>query len=254
MSDNTENKTITGRLHLLDAIRGAAMISMIAYHFCFDLFVMYKGVRYWSQKPPVFAWEQITCFCFIILSGFVWNYGKKKCIKRGLFVSFLGIVITVVTMIMSPELPIYYGVLFFLGAAMILMYPLSFILDKIPALPVLIASTLMFLLTFSIRAGYIGIYTTKLIKLPESLYRYDLLTPVGFPTKDFLSGDYFPLIPWIFMYTGGYALFRLIAKKESFKRIASLKLPVLSFIGRKSLWFYMVHQPVCLGILMLIMR
>ncbi|MCR5734980.1 MAG: DUF1624 domain-containing protein [Lachnospiraceae bacterium] len=249
-----EIKTHSPRLHLLDAYRGLVVLMMTAYHFCFDLFVLYGGDRTWSSKKPVFAWEQFICSSFILLSGFVWNYGKKHCIKRGLLISACGLIVTIVTVIANPGFPIYYGVLFFIGAATILLLPISPALEKVPASVVLTVSLILFLLTYGFRLGYLGIYTKKLVSLPETLYRYDFLTPLGFPKKGFISGDYFPLIPWFFLYICGHSLYHLIAKKESFIRIASVKLPVLDFIGRHSLIIYMLHQPLCLLLLMVIMR
>ena len=256
MQSITQNKTDRNvtRLHLLDAYRGFVVLMMIAFHFCYDVFVLYKGQTDWPRLPAVFLWEQYICWSFNLLSGFVWNYGRRNSIKRGVTVNLCGLAVTFVTAIAMPEAPILYGVLTFLGCAMILMVPLARVLDRLLALPVLIVSFLLFLLTFSIPRGGIGIYTRQLIRLPESFYSSDLLTPLGFPKRGFVSSDYFPLIPWIFLYICGYALNRLLSDNERFKAIASTKIPVLDFIGRHSLLLYMLHQPVIMAICMLIFR
>ncbi|MCR5108214.1 MAG: DUF1624 domain-containing protein [Lachnospiraceae bacterium] len=242
------------RLHLLDAYRGFVVLVMIVYHFCFDLFFIYRGDHLWPNKLPVFLWQQFICCSFIFLSGFVWKYGQRNCIKRGLSVSLCGIIVTVVTMIAAPSSPVYYGILTFLGAAMILMLPVSKVLDGISPLKVLIVSACLFLLTFSMNRGYLGIYFIKLIKLPSFLYRYDILTPLGLPKYNFISSDYFPFFPWIFLYVCGYELNCLVADNKDFIRLASVKIPVLDTIGKHSLIIYMIHQPLCMLILMLIYR
>ena len=254
MQKNTQEKTspTSKRLHLLDAYRGFVVLMMIAFHFSYDVFVLYKGQTDWPRLTPVFLWEQYICWSFNLLSGFVWSYGRKNSIKRGVIVNLCGLAVTFVTILAMPQAPILYGVLTFLGCAMILMVPLSKLLDRLPALPVLIGSFLLFLVTFSIPRGGIGIYTKQLIRLPEAFYSSDLLTPLGFPKRGFVSSDYFPLIPWIFLYICGYALNRLFADNEKFKAFASIKIPVLDFIGRHSLLFYMLHQPVIMLICMLI--
>ncbi|MCR4924120.1 MAG: DUF1624 domain-containing protein [Lachnospiraceae bacterium] len=243
------------RLHLLDAYRGFVVLVMIAYHFCYDLFVIFKGQNSWIYDPRVFAWEQYICISFIFLSGFVWNLSNKKSFKRGLIVSLLGILVTFVTFIFDPSIAIYYGVLFLIGASMLFMVPLSKILDRFPPLPVFLLSLLLFFITYSIPSGYLGFYRLRLFKLPDCLYNHKLLIPFGFPTPDFTSSDYFPLIPWLFLYISGYGFCRLLQTtgvlyREKFLKCVSTRIPFLDFIGKHSLTFYILHQPLCYVLLL----
>ncbi len=247
-------KENSGRLFLIDAYRGFVVLAMIAFHFCYDAYVIFMGRYDWPLLKPVFIWEQFICISFNLISGFVWVYGKKNCIKRGVIVNLCGLLVTFVTFIAMPEAPIIYGVLTFLGCAMIIMLPLSKLLDRIPALYVLLFSLILFIFTFGISRGGFGIYSHVLIRLPEAFYEYDILTPLGFPKKGFISSDYFPLIPWIFLYVCGYALNRLLSKKTEFMRFASKKIPVLSFVGMHSLIIYMIHQPLCMLVCILLFR
>ena len=244
--------TTKKRLYLLDAYRGFVILVMIAYHLCYDIFVIFKGNWEWQRLTPVFIWEQYICWSFNLLSGFVWSFGRTNAIKRGCIVNLCGLIVTFVTFLIMPEAPIIYGVLTFLGCAMIILYPLAKLLDKLPARPVLVCSFILFLLTFAIPRGGIGIYTHILLPLPASLYRSRLLTPLGFPHAGFVSSDYFPLIPWIFLYICGYALNRLLVDNERFIMFASKKIPVLGALGRHSLLAYMLHQPICYLICLLI--
>ncbi|MBQ7259836.1 MAG: DUF1624 domain-containing protein [Lachnospiraceae bacterium] len=245
---DTRNK----RLYLLDAYRGFVILVMTAFHFCFDYFVIFKGNWGWPRLTPVFIWEQYICWSFNLLSGFVWNYGRKNCIRRGVIVNICGLAVTFVTFLIMPDTPILYGVLTFLGCAMIIMLPLSKLLDRLPAVSVLICSFCLFLLTFSVPNGGLGIYNHMIIPLPRQLYRSRLLTPLGFPHPGFVSSDYFPLIPWIFLYICGYALNRLLSSNRRFIRFASLRIPPLEFLGRHSLLSYMLHQPLCYLVCMLL--
>ncbi len=248
MDDNKE------RLYLLDSYRGLVILNMIAYHFCYDVFVIFKGNYAWQFLLPVFIWEQFICWSFNLISGFVWSFGKKNCLKRGIIVNLCGLFVTFVTFLAMPSAPIIYGVLTFLGCAMILMLPISKLLDRLPALPVLICSFLLFLATFPLSRGGLGIYTHVLFPLPESLYRYRLLTPLGIPARGFFSSDYFPFIPWIFLYICGYSLSRILLKNEAFLSIAKTRVPFLEAIGRHSLLIYMLHQPLCYLVCMFIFR
>ncbi|HAG69968.1 MAG TPA: hypothetical protein DCL38_08340 [Lachnospiraceae bacterium] len=240
------------RLYLLDAYRGVVILSMIAYHFCFDWFVIFHGSSGWPGLKPVFIWEQSICWSFNLLSGFVWNYGRKNCVKRGVIVSLCGFLVTFVTFLVMPNAPVIYGVLTFLGFAMIIMLPLSRLLDRVPASLLAPCSFALFLLTFSVPRGGLGIYTRILIPLPPALYRLRLLTPLGFPHPGFVSSDYFPVIPWILLYVTGYSLNRLLSGNTAFISIASVKVPVLTALGRHSLLIYMLHQPLCYLICMLL--
>ncbi len=241
------------RLYLLDAYRGFVILMMTAFHFCFDYFVIFKGNWAWPRLPAVFIWEQYICISFNLLSGFVWNYGRKNCIRRGVTVNICGILVTFATFLIMPETPIIYGVLTFLGCAMIIMLPLSKLTDRFPPALVLVCCLALFLFTFSVPTGGLGIYNHILIPLPEQLYQSRLLTPLGFPHAGFVSSDYFPLIPWIFLYVCGYSLNRLLSSNEGFIRVASsIRIPVLEALGRHSLLAYMLHQPICYLVCMLL--
>ncbi|MCR5788943.1 MAG: DUF1624 domain-containing protein [Lachnospiraceae bacterium] len=240
------------RLYLLDALRGFVVLMMIAFHFCYDYFVIFGGNYEWPLKRSIFIWEQSICCSFNLISGFVWRFGKKNCIRRGVIVNLCGFAVTFATLLIMPEMPILYGVLTFLGCAMILMLPLSKLLDRLPALPGVLISLALFLATFCIPRGGLGFYDHLLFPLPQALYHSALLTPLGFPYIGFYSSDYFPLIPWIFLYICGYFLNRLLLAKESVTRFLTYRIPPLEWIGRHSLLLYMLHQPVCYGVCLLL--
>ena len=254
-SDPVENTPVASglkpfpRLHLLDGYRGLVILVMIAYHFSYDLFVLLKGNYNWPAITGVFIWEQYICWSFNLLSGFVWQLGKKHCIKRGIIVNLCGFLCTFVTMIIMPEAPIIFGVLNLLGCAMILMYPISYVVRKVKPVVGAIVSFVLFLITYGFPWGYIGIYRLPLVLLPNSLYVSDIFAPYGFPSRTFVSSDYFPIFPWLFLYVTGFFLWKIISPIPAFQRIATRKIPVLDFIGKHSLAFYLIHQPVCFGLI-----
>ncbi len=115
----------------------------------------------------------------------------------------------------------------------------------------IIVYLIIFALTKHVPNGYIGTRYHALMYLPEALYRFPVLTPLGLPTADFTSGDYFPVIPWIFLYMTGYHLSGFLLSNPIIKKAGSKKIPVLSWLGTKSLLVYIIHQPVCYGIIWL---
>jgi uncharacterized membrane protein len=73
---------------------------------------------------------------------------------------------------------------------------------------------------------------------------------VGFTTHKPATEDYVPLFPWAGVVFVGIGVGRALAR-TSFRLLAPLAAAPrwLTFIGRHSLAFYMVHQPILLGAL-----
>ena len=73
----------------------------------------------------------------------------------------------------------------------------------------------------------------------------------GFFPRGFFSTDYFPLLPWLFLFWAGYFLHFCMgrARMEPLRR--SVCAP-LGWLGRHSLGIYLLHQPVIYGGLLLL--
>ena len=207
------------REHLIDALRGAAVLSMVAFHFCYDVFIVLGRDPDWYERRPVFLWQQSICWCFILVSGYIWRRGRRGAWKRGLLLNLCGVLVTAVTRLAVPEETVWFGVLSFLGCAVLLLIPLEKPLEK----------------------------------LPPALYT-PLLTPLGLPYPGFRSGDYFPLLPWFFLYLTGFSLAPLLRRSSVWRELAQKKLEPLGWIGRKSLWIYLLHQPLCLALAWVLFR
>ena len=234
------------RYSLIDAIRGIAVVNMILYHLCYDVFCAF-GI--WSDFylfVPAVIWERLICCTFIVISGISLHFTRHGW-RRGIIVLLCGIVITVATVWLTPDQSILFGVLSFLGCAMLLTYALRKLLDRIKPLAGMIVFFLLFMLFYGIPNGFIGLFSCPLIHLPEALYQYKWLSIIGFQSKDFFSADYFPFLPWLFLYLFGYQLWRYLKDKQ-LDRFFYRRIPVLDFIGRHSLIIYMAHQPILYGI------
>ena len=239
------------RLHGIDALRGFTVLSMVAYHFLYDVNIIYGQNPDWYRLPQVFFWQQCICWSFILISGFVWPWGKKKSLHRGLTVNFWGLVITAVTCLVTPTEAIWFGVLNFLGCAMLLLIPLDKQLKRLNPWLGLGLCFLLFLLFRHVDSGWLGLGSFRLL-LPAGLYSTRLLTPLGFPYPGFRSSDYFPLLPWFFLYLCGYFLNGVFAAHPRWQRPLTCKLPVLDTVGRKALPIYLIHQPLCMLVCVII--
>lgn len=242
--------TESRRYSLLDAIRAVAVINMIAFHLCYDIFCAFGVWPEFYRALPAVIWERFICCTFIIVSGISMNFSRHG-YRRGVVVSLCGFVITIVTVLLTPDQAVWFGVLNFLGCAMFITFALREPLDRVRPTVGMAVFFLLFMLCYGIPQGYIGLFSFPLIQLPDALYRSRWLAYLGFTPDGFYSSDYFPLLQWIFLYLFGFELWRWIARK-GLDRYFTRRIPVLDLIGRRSLILYMAHQPVLYGICLLI--
>ena len=242
-----ELKTKT-RLHALDALRGFMMINMILYHGMWNLKYLFGVPCDWYAGTTKYLWQQCICWTFIILSGFCWSLSKNH-LRRGGLVFGGGVLVSLVTNLLMYENRIVFGILTCIGSCVLIMIPLEQILKKIPAGLGASVSLVLFLLLRNCYHGTLGFESLVLCQLPQWLYR-DLLTAyLGFPPGGFYSTDYFPLVPWLFLFVFGYFLFRLLNERCLNERLfAGRCVPVLNWSGRNSLLVYLLHQPVLYGL------
>lgn len=243
------------RYERLDDVRGITLFSMILFHAVWDLVYIFGMNWNWFYTDLAFVWQQSICWTFILLSGFCWSLGKRK-LHRGLVVSGAGLVISFVTEVFMPEQRIRFGVLTFLGVAMLLLIPLEQWLRKMSAKVGLAACIAAFVLLYGINDGYVGILgLAELVHFPKVLYHLgDVATFMGFTDMWFYSSDYFSLLPWFFLFLTGYFCYRVAAEKEWLAGLADRKSwgSFWNLLGRKSLIIYMLHQPVVYGVLLVL--
>lgn len=244
--------TREGRYDLIDTVRGIAIISMVIFHFCYDVFMVYGRDPSWYSQPAVHIWQQSICWTFILVSGFVWQWGRSGNVRRGIMLNVWGLVISGVTVLAMPAEAVWFGILNCIGCAVLLMIPLEPVLRRIPAAIGLVAAFALFVVFKDVQLGYLGVPGVFRLDLPDWLYDCRVLTPFGFPFPGFRSSDYFPILPWLFLYICGYFLNRLVMAIRPLQSVARHGLAPLSTVGRYSIWIYLIHQPVCMLICMLV--
>ncbi len=238
-------KSPKSRVRILDVLRGFSLISMIAYHATYDLVYMYGVDLPWYKNLPGFIWQQSICWVFILIAGASMHYSRNA-IKHGLIVLGCGMILTVVTATAMPSVQINFGVLHMMGCSMLIVALTKKTLQKIPYAVGCVASFCFFAVLYGVPRGFVGFFNYLPIKLPSFLYGTDVLFWLGFPGDTFFSGDYFPLIPWLFLFLTGYYLWGIC--KDKFERKAGGK-NIIEVMGRHSLIIYMAHQPIVLGVL-----
>ena len=232
---------------LLDTVRGLCILSMVAYHGMYDLVDIIGLGAPWYTGLPGYIWQQSICWTFILLSGMCWQLSRHH-VKRGLLLVGCGAAITLVTGWVMPSQRILYGVLNLLGLSALLLIPLEKVFRKIPAWAGLAGALLLFALTRNVSRGSLGFEGLVLCPLPEWLYTTDLFAVVGFHSPSFWSTDYFPLLPWFFLFCAGYFLWSGLSKSSRAKELLQTGVRPLSFLGRHSLVIYLLHQPALMGV------
>ncbi len=240
------------RYHIIDALRGFSLLNMIAFHFCYDYFVMFSGQSRWYREPFPYAWQLFICCSFIFISGVSMHFATHA-IRRGLMLNAFGLGISLITYFLMPSEVIWFGILNFLGCMMLITCPLRRLLDRVPAVPAALCSFGMFGFLFEINRGYAGWFQLRLLPLPDFLYDIRILTVLGFPDRGFHSSDFFSIFPWAFLFLTGYWVWSFLVKHD-FVRFLKFRVPVLATIGRYTIWIYLIHQPVLLAICCLIFQ
>lgn len=240
-----ENKS---RVILFDELRGVSILSMLLYHLCYDLAVLFGvGGMQWFFSPAASLWQLCICGVFIFVAGACCSYSKNN-LRRGLRLFLLGMLFTVVTAVVMPDQLIVFGLLHFLGVAVLVSIPCRRAFAHMKPLIGVAAGLVLFWLTYHVQSGWIGVSPTLSVQLPRLLYRTNWLCFLGFYNHNFASADFFPLLPYLFLFWAGLFSSRLKLPSCFYRSHCR----PLSFLGRNSLWIYLFHQPVLYLVLWLI--
>lgn len=220
------------RNYNLDKFRGFTIISMVLFHLMYNI-NFYWPMAWYDGTLINKIWQLSIACSFFMISGITSNFlNPSKNIKRGLVTSLIGLAITLVTYLLAPEQIIIWGVLNGLGVSMIIT---AFIQRNSKLdLKWFFIFIILFILSYNIPKG--------------SLYKYDFfkklydsnIAIIGFPGKEFVSNDYFPIIPWIFIYLAGFSLGKHSLAKDFYNKYG--KDSMLAKIGRHSMVIYLAHQ------------
>ena len=252
MPGKTKSAGGSARVGLLDELRGFAIICMVVYHAMYDLkYIFGLDVPFFFED-----WfgiiRDVFAGLFIFISGTVCRYSKNN-MKRGIQCFFIGMVMTFVMPFFTGG-TIMFGILHCLGICMMIFGLGEKVFDALPALVGIIICALLFVLTWNIRDGYIGFEGVFSLALPAKAYDVGVLFPLGLPSATFYSADYFPLMPWFFLFIAG-SYFGVWAKNGSLpKFFYPTHCRWLATVGRYTIWIYVLHQPVLYLIFSLIFR
>jgi uncharacterized membrane protein len=234
-----ENMVRGPRIAAVDVARGAALVAMAIYHFCWNLEMfgyLAPGTAN-SGFLKVFARSIATSFLFLV--GFSLVLATANGFRLGDYAKRLAIVagaaglISAVTYLATPDAWIFFGILhhiaalsiiglLFVGAPWWLCLLLAGLALALPQLGLVV--------TQSPWLSFIGLYAVP---------------PV--------SSDFVPLFPWLGAGLAGIAAARLALDHNQITGLGTYQAKTkaaaaLRFLGRHSLAFYLIHQPVLIGL------
>ncbi len=228
---------------MLDEIRGLAIILMVFYH-AFYMFGSFFEFEFMSAAQKFFEPLQPPFAClFILISGISSNLSHSNFV-RGARLLAIALGFTLVTAVVLPkfgidEAQIIFGILHLLSVSMLLFALLQKPFSKIPPAVGFGINMVLFFVLYSVPSGSILGYD-----LPVELYANSFTATLGFAPSGFYSADYFPLIPFVFMFFAGTFIGRFVFNGDLPEGFYKLRCKPLAVVGRKTLIIYIAHWPI----------
>ncbi len=247
--------THVARFDRLDALRAVAMVWMTVFHFCFDLNWLGLMPRQQFLSDPFWTWQRtaiVSLFLFTAgmgqavalhsqqLVGRPWAQRfDRRFWHRWLQVAGCAVLVSAASAVAFPHSFIYFGVLHglaimlvvlrlssgwggWLGGAGVAAISLKFIAEN----------------TINTIAGLL-------------YFNEKWLNWLGFISQKPVTEDYVPLVPWLAAVWWGLAAGQwVLHHRPNWLMGGSTVVRTMAVAGRWSLSYYMVHQPVLLGALM----
>lgn len=239
MADTTKK-----RFHGIDELRGAAMLLVLVYHFLWALSL--NGYAVDPNKPALFWIGRIGALLFVSISGVSCMYTRAP-YKRAIKILACAVIVWAATAVTGFVEPITFGVLHMLGCCSLIYAAARRPLAKINPIAGAAVALWLFVGCYNIAEGSVFGFD-----LPSALYSTKYLFWLGFPEASYRSGDYFPLLPWLFLFLFGYFLWRAVGETKAAETLAKRRSRPLAFVGRHTLEIYLVHQPLFFGLLWLV--
>lgn len=223
----------------LDALRGLAMVWMTVFHFSFDL-QHYGFFRADFYGDPFWTWQRSGIVSlFLLCAGMgqavalAQGQGWPRFWRRWRQVVGCALLVSVGSWFMFPRSFISFGVLH--GMALMLLL-LRWGLPRLGQAALLTLALVCVLLPALVQHPFFDTRWTNWL---------------GLVTHKPVTEDYVPVLPWLGVMLLGAALARWLAPRLPPPRPGGPLRRGLALLGRWSLSYYMLHQPVLIGGLML---
>ena len=226
------------RIEWIDLARGIALVAMAVYHFTWDL-------EFFGYAEPgmtaVGGWKLFArsiASSFLILVGVSLFLAHGRGIRWQDFWRRLGMIvaaalaITVATFFATPGFFIFFGILHQIAFASVA----GLLFLRLPAVVILVVAALVIALP--------NVFSSAVFDGPWGWW-------TGLAETRPRSSDFVPVFPWFGAVLAGMALVKLASAAGLVERLAAIHPGAwsrpLRFIGRNSLAFYLLHQPLLIA-------
>jgi uncharacterized membrane protein len=232
--------TAGARYDRLDALRGFAIVWMALFHFAFDLnHFGWLTPRQDFYRDPFWTGQRtviVTLFllCVGLGQAAALDAGQRwpRFWRRWAQIAGCALLVSIGSAWMFPRSWISFGVLHGIAVMIVvarLAAPLGAVLWPLGAACLLLPRFVHDPLFDSRWTNWVGLVTHK---------------PV--------AEDYVPVLPWLGVVLWGLAAGQWLLRRHRTRLVGTLPSPLrpLAALGRWSLTFYMLHQPVLIGVLL----
>ncbi len=218
----------------LDALRGVAILMMVAFHTCYDL--THFGYAHFRMLEDPFwtTWRTLIVSCFVFLAGASQQLSlagsQRSFYTRLAQVGGCAVLVSLVTLALFGTRWIYFGVLHFFTLAALLTRP---VLSR-PAI---------------LGWGGVGLLLLAQV-LASPLMDSRPLNWIGLAAHKPATEDYAPLVPWLGLYWLGAWLQLRFPHWSGAQALTSARpTRLFALLGRHALLIYMLHQPLLFGLM-----
>ncbi len=237
------------RYDSIDALRGLAIVWMTLFHFCFDLNHFgwlsqnFYTDPFWTGQRTMIVSLFLFCAGFGQAIAVQQGQGWPRFWRRWGQVAVCALLVTAGSFFMFPRSFIYFGVLHGI-AVMLLVVRFTAGWGRWLWVAGALAVGLKFLAEPLLGAG------GPLAPFADA-FNARTLNWLGLISRKPITEDYVPLVPWLGVMWWGMAAGQSLLKHRP--DVIATPLPAgaapLSWLGRWSLSWYMLHQPVLIGAL-----
>ena len=232
------------RFDRLDALRAVAIVWMAVFHFCFDL--NHYGLiaprqnfhtdAFWTiQRTSIVS---LFMFCAGLSQAVALHTGQgwPRFWRRWAQIAGCALLVSIGSAWMFPKSWISFGVLHGLAVMLVLVRLMA---------PLGVGLWLV---------GLLAILAPHL--LPHPLFDHAALNWIGLVTRKPITEDYVPVLPWLGAMCWGLAAGQWLLAHQPTLLQGALPptLKPLATLGRWSLSFYMLHQPLLIAAVMLYLQ
>lgn len=233
------------RFDRLDALRGAAIVWMAVFHFCYDL-DHFGVIDQQFRTDPFWTWQRtaiVTLFllCAGAAQAVALHQGQSwpRFWRRWAQIAACALLVSAGSAWMFPRSWISFGVLHGIAVMLIVVRLLAPLRGWLWLL------------------GLVALLLPQFVQHP--FFDTRATNWIGLVTRKPVTEDYVPMLPWLGVMLWGCAGTSWLLARRRAQLAGPLTGPFtralqpLALLGRWSLSFYMLHQPVLIGAIMLVL-